>query len=97
VQEALTNVARHAGVRDAAVRVWAGDETLGVEIADAGVGFDLKVALARSGSIGLVGMRERAELLGGRLSVESTPAAGTRVMAELPLQGPVPEKTGRPR
>jgi PAS domain S-box-containing protein len=96
VQEALTNVARHAAVQDAAVRVWASEEILGVEIKDAGVGFDPKAAFASPRSSGLVGMRERAALLGGHLSVESTPGAGTRVIAELPLQGPVTEKTGGP-
>src|SRR5574337_67700 len=96
VQEALTNVARHAGVKDATVRVWAGDEILGVEIKDAGIGFDPKAALTSPRSSGLVGMRERAELLGGHLSVESTPGAGTRVIAELPLPAPVAEKTERP-
>lgn len=94
VQEALTNVARHAGVKDATVRVWAGEHFLGVVIADAGVGFHPKAALAIPRSSGLVGMRERAELLGGRLSVESKPGAGTRVIAELPFEGSVTEKTG---
>ncbi len=95
VQEALTNVARHAGVQDATVRVWASEEILGLEIKDAGVGFDPKVAFASPRSSGLVGMRERAELLGGHLSFESTLGAGTRVIAELPLQGSVTGNTGR--
>ncbi len=94
VQEALTNVARHAGVKDATVRVWADEHVVGVEIADAGVGFHPRAALAIPRSSGLVGMRERAELLGGRLSVESKPGAGTRVIAELPFEGSVTEKTG---
>ena len=78
------------------MRVWASEEILGVEIKDAGVGFDPKAAFASPRSSGLVGMRERAALLGGHLSVESTAGAGTRVIAELPLQGPVTEKTGGP-
>ncbi len=85
VQEALTNVARHAGVREVWVRLWADEQTLGVQIEDRGTGFDPKAALAAGATTGLAGMRERAVLLGGQLRVESAPLAGTRVRAELPL------------
>jgi signal transduction histidine kinase len=85
VQEALTNVARHAQVREVAVRVWADAATLTLEIADQGVGF--KAATVPGTSGGLLGMRERAMLLGGHLTVESAPGAGTSIMAELPLTG----------
>jgi PAS domain S-box-containing protein len=91
VQEALTNVARHARVGEVAVRLWAGEETLGVQVEDRGVGFDPAVALAAHISSGLAGMRERAELLGGWLTVESTPGAGTSVTTEFPLQGGTPK------
>ena len=85
VQEALTNVARHAGVGLTAIRLRASQDTLGVQIEDQGIGFDSEAALASGGSSGLAGMCERAVLLGGQLTVESTPGAGTRVVAELPL------------
>jgi PAS domain S-box-containing protein len=85
VQEALTNVARHANVDKVTVRLWAEQDTLNVQIADQGAGFDLEQAMAEESS-GLVGMRERAVLLGGELTIESTPGAGTRLMAELPLE-----------
>ena len=85
VQEALTNVARHAKVEEATVRTWAGADTLGVQIEDGGVGFDLEAALASYATSGLAGMDERASLLGGRLTVESTPGQGTHVTAEFPL------------
>ncbi len=85
VQEALTNVARHSGKREATVRLWADAEVLGIEIADEGVGFDVAAAMAAGTTGGLGGMQERAVLLDGHLAVESAPGAGTRVTAELPL------------
>ncbi len=85
VQEALTNVARHAGAREATVRVWADQGTLWVQIEDRGKGFDLQGVEAPGAAGGLAGMRERALLLRGHLEVESAPGAGTRVTAELPL------------
>ncbi len=86
VQEALTNVARHAGVSEVTVRLWASQDTLGVQIEDQGAGFDPEAALASGATSGLAGMRERPVLLGGQLTVESAPGAGTRVTAELPLR-----------
>ena len=85
VQEALTNVARHAAAPQAVVRVWTNGRTLGVQIDDAGKGFDPARALGAARSGGLSGMRERAAALGGQLTLESRPGQGARVMAELPL------------
>jgi signal transduction histidine kinase len=85
VQEALTNVARYAGVTDVAVRCWLDQEHLCVQVEDKGAGFDPETALAAGATSGLAGMRERASLLGGTLSIESAPGAGTRVRADLPL------------
>ncbi|HYR30059.1 MAG TPA: ATP-binding protein, partial [Thermoanaerobaculia bacterium] len=82
VQEALTNVARHAAVRHASVTVEAGDGTLQVLVEDEGVGFD--VSAVRAGA-GLGGMRERVAILGGELEIVSAPGSGTRVSAQLPL------------
>jgi signal transduction histidine kinase len=84
VQEALTNVARHAGVRQAKVDVWASPVSLGVRIEDEGRGFDVEAALAAR-STGLEGMRERSRLAGGRLAIESEPGQGTCLSVELPL------------
>ena len=91
VQEALTNVARHAGVARAKVEVWADAQTLGARIQDGGRGLDVEEALARY-SRGLAGMRERSRLLGGRLTIESAPGAGTRLSMELPLPAAVEER-----
>lgn len=87
-QEALTNVARYAAVHEATVRLWVEEAMLCVQVEDEGVGFDPEITLATPRSSGLVGMRERATLLGGHLTVESAPGRGTRVTAELPLRGP---------
>jgi len=84
-QEALTNVARHAGVTQATVRLWVEDRTLTIQIIDTGKGFDSALAAADRAAGGVLGMRERARLLGGNLTVESTPGAGTRVTAQLPV------------
>jgi len=92
VQEGLTNVARHARVAKARVEVWADAQTLGARIQDRGRGFNVEEALARYSS-GLVGMRERSRLLGGRLAIESAPGSGTRLSMELPLSVAVAEGT----
>jgi signal transduction histidine kinase len=84
VQEALTNVARHAGVMRVKVEVCADSKTLAARIDDDGRGFSVDGAFARY-SGGLAGMRERCRLLGGRLTIESTPGSGTRISLQLPL------------
>ncbi|MBI3941792.1 MAG: GAF domain-containing protein [Chloroflexi bacterium] len=85
VQEALTNVARHASVDEVAVTLCAAQQTLQIEIEDRGKGFDpAKVELSGSSS-GLPGMRERINLLGGELAIASHPGAGTRLTGRLPL------------
>jgi signal transduction histidine kinase len=85
VQEALTNVARHAGVAEVKVQVWSDGELLNLQIADAGCGFVPADTLAGSRSSGLLGMQERVLLLGGSIAFESAPGTGTVVVAELPL------------
>ena len=82
VQEALTNVARHAGVSSATVRLRLDSRTLSVVVEDSGRGFS-PLGPRSDSSTGLTGMQERARLLGGSLSVDSAPGAGTRVTAAL--------------
>ncbi len=86
LQEALTNVARHARVDRARVQVWATDVILAVQVVDEGCGFDVGAALVSYSSSGLIGMQERVRLAGGSLTVESRPGEGTRVLAEMPLE-----------
>jgi signal transduction histidine kinase len=85
VQEALTNVARHAGVSDVTVRLWVSHALLSLQIEDQGVGFVPEAALASAASSGLSGMHERTLLLGGTLHIESEPGQGSRLAVELPL------------
>ncbi len=85
VQEALTNIARHARVDEAMVRISTHQNTLLIEIEDKGAGFDVESVLAASATSGLAGMRERAVLLGGRLAVDSRTGTGTRLIAELSI------------
>jgi signal transduction histidine kinase len=84
VQEALTNVARHAAVKEVTVRLWTNIERVGVQVEDTGAGFETEPRFGRP-STGLSGMRERAELLGGEFTVESAVGAGTRLTVELPV------------
>jgi PAS domain S-box-containing protein len=87
VQEALTNVARHAEVRGATVRIWVDLNTLVIQVQDHGSGFDVSSAVRAGQSSGLSGMQDRAALLGGHLSIESTPGDGTTILARLPAFG----------
>ncbi len=86
-QEALTNVVRHAEARNAWIEVSRGRGALRLLVRDDGIGFDVPGALARAaeaGRMGLLGMRERVELLGGTLQLQSKPGEGTTIRAELP-------------
>jgi len=83
VREALANVLRHARATAASVRVTQSDGRLRVRIVDDGIGFDVARLPARR--FGLLGMSERARLLGGELSITSAPDAGTIVDVDVPL------------
>lgn len=86
VQEALTNVVKHAKATGVRVSVRSEETGVRVEVTDDGVGFD--VAAARRGNRhGLAGMRERVRIEGGTLDIRSTPGAGTTVDAWMPVGG----------
>jgi signal transduction histidine kinase len=82
VQESLNNVAKHAEAAGVTLQVTAGDVRVDVLVSDDGQGFD---QTAERSGFGLAGMRERVELTGGELQIESKPGVGTRVMASVPL------------
>jgi signal transduction histidine kinase len=82
LQEALSNVARHAGTGQAAVRLEVGTERLLLVVEDRGKGVD-RQQTARG--LGLVNMRERAALVGGSLAVEPRPGGGTTVRLTVPV------------
>jgi signal transduction histidine kinase len=86
-QEALANVVRHAGARLVRVSVRSAPEALTLRIRDDGGGFDVRAALARTGrrGLGLVGIKERVEALGGTLHIDSAPGRGTEMVVEVPL------------
>ena len=86
VQEALTNVARHAHVAEVIVSAWTQGGLIVLSIEDRGVGFDFEAALAARRSSGITGMRERVALLDGQLMVDTGVGRGTHILAELPLQ-----------
>ncbi len=86
-QEALTNVARHAQASRVDVRLALGPDKIRLEVRDNGRGFDPAAAPrppGAPGGRGLVGMRERVELLGGTIRMTTAPGAGTSVVVELP-------------
>ncbi|HZC85263.1 MAG TPA: GAF domain-containing sensor histidine kinase, partial [Rubrobacter sp.] len=83
-QEALTNVARHAKAGRVTVRLVATPEQVRLAVEDVGRGFD--TSEVSEGHHGLLGMNERAKMLGGRFDVQSSPGAGTRVQVTVPLE-----------
>jgi two-component system nitrate/nitrite sensor histidine kinase NarX len=85
IQEALTNTRKHARARHVTVRATTRDGFVAFVVEDDGRGFNLAdVALSHEGGFGLQAMRERMELIGGSLSIDSAPGQGTRVTALVP-------------
>ena len=86
-QEAISNVARHAGASWVLIRFYLDEERILLEISDDGCGFEVPerwILLTRRGHLGLLGAAERAESIGGRLEVESAPGRGTVVRVVAP-------------
>jgi signal transduction histidine kinase len=81
VQEALTNVVKHSGAEHVEVRVRSHENAVEIEVGDDGSGFDPALGPGR----GLLGMRERVEMLGGTIRIDSCPGDGTTISATLPL------------
>ena len=85
-QEALNNVVRHSQAKHADLHIWFGEKEIKLEVSDNGLGFDMPKSptdFAPSGHFGLLGIRERADLIGARLEVESAPGNGTRLTVRL--------------
>lgn len=87
IQEALNNAARHAGGAGQRVRVACEKDALVIEVSDSGPGFSVERAGVERGRLGLFGMRERVESLGGSFQVRSQPGQGTTILASIPSQG----------
>ncbi len=86
LQEALNNAYRHAEGTNQQIRVFMDGDLLSIEVSDQGQGFVIQPSAVMNGHLGLAGMRERVESLGGHFAVESEIGKGTRVMARLSLQ-----------
>ena len=90
VQEALTNVVRHSGATSVLIQMARADGTLTIEVEDDGKGFAPEAVATPESSgrgLGLLGIRERVELLGGSVTIESAPGEGTRVAVRVPVPG----------
>lgn len=95
-QEALSNAARHSGAGSIAVRLEFSPERVQVSVRDDGRGFDPEAVVANpEARYGLVGMRERAEMLGGSMGITTAPGKGTRVTMSVPLRGRGGKSGGR--
>jgi signal transduction histidine kinase len=90
-QEAMTNVARHARATRVDLMVERRDDLAMVMIEDDGAGFDPS-RVQGGDHFGLLGMRERAEALGGNLTLETSPGKGTVIVVEVPLADPNPDR-----
>lgn len=86
-QEALTNIIRHAQAETASILVERHNRTVRAVIEDDGIGFDIAPTDPLDGHLGLYGIRERAELLGGKLTIESERGRGTSLYIEIPVGG----------
>lgn len=92
-REALTNAARHSGADEIKIRVSYERNKLRIVIEDNGRGMDLTAPTARrTGHFGLVGMRKRAEVLGGRLTIASTAGQGTSIDLSVPARAAYKQK-----
>jgi signal transduction histidine kinase len=88
VQEATNNVARHADAKHVHISITSRRDTVRIVVSDDGKGFDSDVAPgANEGHLGLAGMGERVDLLGGEIVIRSRPGEGTTVSIEIPLSG----------
>lgn len=85
IQEATNNARQHSGATGAELTITLEEEVLTVTVRDEGMGFDPDARLDVEGGLGLIGMQERAAMIGGGLTVESTPGSGTSISVRLRL------------
>jgi len=88
-QEAIANVTRHAQAESVYVILEFKDKGVAIQVEDDGIGFDISkwpTATSAEHRAGLLGMKERAELLGGTLTIDTKPGRGTKVIAEIPVE-----------
>jgi two-component system sensor histidine kinase DegS len=88
VQESISNIRKHSNATEVVVKIHTYDGGIKIIICDNGIGFKTDVILNSSlmlEHMGLVGMQERAKLIGGSMNVDSTPGAGTSVILSIPV------------
>jgi ligand-binding sensor domain-containing protein/signal transduction histidine kinase len=94
-REAVYNAVQHARPKEVRIQVHFEDDRIRLRVLDDGCGFDPKQALSVAGEhFGLVGMRERAERLGGRFEIRSAPGRGTELLVEVPVRSAAAKKLG---
>lgn len=86
VQECLNNVEKHASASNVQVKLEFLEEMLRLVVKDDGVGFDKEKQISKGSSFGLLGMRERSQLLEGTMELQTSPGEGTRVMFQIPVK-----------
>ena len=91
INESLMNTARHAEASKVELTTTCDDEHILIEIQDDGIGFDPVEVVGRSGHYGLIGIRERARLYGGSLTIQSQPSQGTTLKIQLPIEEKSPK------
>lgn len=87
LQESLTNILRHANASRVTISLGSSQQKFSMRVEDNGCGFNTEVALAKH-TFGLIGLQERALMLGGKCDIVSTPGSGTKVLLEIPLSEP---------
>ncbi len=95
IQEALTNIRKHANANRVSVRLQFEEDNLLVSVRDNGAGFDLQQTLNNAisgGHVGLLGMKQRVEMLGGELKIKTSKSTGTLISINFPISVPVGEK-----
>jgi two-component system sensor histidine kinase DegS len=90
VQEGLTNIKKHAGARNIKLKLETGQEHINILITDDGRGFNVEEVMAlhkTTSGFGLTSMKERVELIGGNLEIDSKPGKGTKLFVRVPQSG----------
>ncbi len=94
IQEAATNIVRHASAKNAHIKFEFNDTSISIHIEDSGMGFDFDKVMRMKGGgrgLGLLSMKERVELLGGVLGIKSQSGLGTRIAVKIPITQEVPD------
>ena len=84
VQEATTNIGRHSKATEVHVNLERNDHSIALRVFDNGVGFNVET-ICKGNTLGILGMRERASIVGGKLEIKTAPGDGTGIVVSVPL------------